>query len=89
MSEARARYDAFYRSSLDDPESFWLKEAQRLDWTRPPDRAFEQPDPPSFRWFPGGRTNMSVNALDRHVAAGRGDQPPRWSRSTNEVAAAP
>ena len=53
---------------------FWLKEAQRLDWTRPPDRAFEQPDPPSFRWFPGGRTNMSVNALDRHVAAGRGDQ---------------
>ena len=74
VSEARARYDAFYRSSLDDPESFWLKEAQRLDWTRPPDRAFEQPDPPSFRWFPGGRTNMSVNALDRHVAAGRGDQ---------------
>ena len=73
-AEARARYDAFYRSSLDDPESFWLREAQRLDWTRPPDRAFEQPDPPSFRWFPGGRTNMSVNALDRHVAAGRGDQ---------------
>ena len=74
VAEARARYDAFYRSSLDDPEAFWLKEAQRLDWTRPPDRAFEQPDPPSFRWFPGGRTNMSVNALDRHVAAGRGDQ---------------
>ena len=43
MSEARARYDAFYRSSLDDPETFWLEEAQRLDWTRPPDRAFEQP----------------------------------------------
>ena len=74
VADARARYDAFYRRSLDDPESFWLKEAQRLDWTRPPDRAFEQPDPPSFRWFPGGRTNMSVNALDRHVAAGRGDQ---------------
>ena len=74
VSEARARYDAFYQSSLDDPETFWLKEAQRLDWTRQPDRAFEQPDPPSFRWFPGGRTNMSVNAIDRHVAAGRGDQ---------------
>ena len=45
MSDARARYDAFYRSSLDDPETFWLTEAKRLDWTRPPDRAFEQPDP--------------------------------------------
>src|SRR5881397_1095609 len=27
----------------------------------------------SFAWFPGGRTNLSVNALDRHVAAGRGN----------------
>ena len=72
-TDARARYDAFYRRSLDDPESFWLEAAQRLDWTRQPDRAFEQPDPPSFTWFPGGRTNLSVNALDRHVAAGRGD----------------
>ncbi|HEV2005108.1 MAG TPA: AMP-binding protein, partial [Candidatus Limnocylindrales bacterium] len=30
--------------------------------------------PPSFRWFPGGHTNLAYNALDRHVAAGRGDQ---------------
>jgi acetyl-CoA synthetase len=72
-SEARASYDEFCRRSLDDPEGFWLEEAQILDWTRQPDRAFEQPDPPSFRWFPGGHTNISVNALDRHVAAGRGD----------------
>ena len=72
-ADARATYDAFYRRSLDDPEGFWLEAAQRLDWTRQPERAFEQPDPPSFRWFPGGRTNMSVNALDRHVAAGRAD----------------
>jgi len=72
-ADARATYDAFYRRSLDDPEGFWLEAAQRLDWTRQPDRAFEQPDPPSFRWFPGGQTNISVNALDRHVAAGRGD----------------
>ena len=72
-ADERATYDAFYRRSLDDPEGFWLEAARRLDWTRQPDRAFEQPDPPSFRWFPGGRTNVSVNALDRHVAAGLGD----------------
>jgi acetyl-CoA synthetase len=71
---ARARYDALHRRSLDDPESFWLEASKRLDWTTPPGKAFEQPDPPSFRWFPDGRTNLSVNALDRHVAGGAGDR---------------
>ena len=26
------------------------------------------------RWFSGARTNLSYNALDRHVAAGHGDR---------------
>jgi acetyl-CoA synthetase len=72
--QARSRYDALYRRSLDDAEAFWLEAAERLDWTRRPSRAFEQPDPPSFRWFPDGRTNLSINALDRHVAGGAGDR---------------
>jgi len=29
----------------------------------------------SGRWFPGGRLNTCWNAVDRHVVAGRGDQP--------------
>jgi acetyl-CoA synthetase len=70
---ARGRYDELYRRSLDEPEAFWLEAAGRLDWTRPPNRALELREPPTFAWFPGGRTNLSVNALDRHVAAGRGD----------------
>ncbi|HEX6867798.1 MAG TPA: acetate--CoA ligase [Candidatus Limnocylindrales bacterium] len=75
MDDARARFDALVRRSLDDPEGFWLEAAQRLDWTRPPDRALELREPPLFTWFPGGRTNLAVNALDRHVAAGRADKP--------------
>ncbi len=71
--EARRRYDDLYRRSLDDGEAFWLEAARRLDWTRPPDRALELGEPPTFAWYPGGRTNLSTNALDRHVAAGRGD----------------
>ena len=31
--------------------------------------------PPFYRWFPDGELNTCANALDRHVAAGRGDQP--------------
>ena len=30
--------------------------------------------PPFYRWFPGASLNTCFNALDRHVAAGRGDQ---------------
>jgi hypothetical protein len=73
VDDARRRYDELYRRSLDDGEAFWLEAARRLDWTRGPDRALEMREPPTFAWFPGGRTNLSVNALDRHVAAGRGE----------------
>ena len=72
--DARRSYDAFHRRSLEDPDAFWREAAQLIDWSTPPDRVFEQPEPPSFLWFPGGHTNLAYNALDRHVAAGRGDQ---------------
>jgi acetyl-CoA synthetase len=72
--DPRRRYDAFHRRSLEDPDAFWSEAAQLIDWTTQPDRVFDQPEPPSFRWFPGGHTNLASNALDRHVAAGRGDR---------------
>jgi propionyl-CoA synthetase len=31
--------------------------------------------PPFYRWFAGGQLNTCANAVDRHVAAGRGEQP--------------
>ena len=70
---AAEQYQAVYRRSIDDPEGYWLEAAARLDWTQAPTRAFEQPDPPTFRWFADGRINLTRNALDRHVEAGRGD----------------
>jgi acetyl-CoA synthetase len=75
MRDTRHRYDAFRHRSLEDPEGFWLEAARLIDWSLPPERAFEQADDHTFRWFPGGRTNLAFNALDRHVAAGRGDHP--------------
>ncbi len=58
-----------------DPERFWGRIADELvPWFRAPDRIFEH-EPPTFRWFSGGRTNLCWSALDRHVADGRGDQP--------------
>ena len=42
---------------------------------RPPTRALDASRPPFYRWFPDGELNVCHNALDRHVDAGRGDQP--------------
>jgi acetyl-CoA synthetase len=54
-----------------DPEGFWERAARELPWFRTWDRVFE-PDPPSFRWFVGGQTNLAHNCIDHHVAAGQG-----------------
>ncbi|AIJ25566.1 propionyl-CoA synthetase [Amycolatopsis methanolica] len=61
-------------ASMTDREEFWLAAAKALDWYRPPERALDEDDPPFYRWFPGGELNVAYNALDRHVAGGRGGQ---------------
>jgi len=68
------RYDELYKRSLTDPEGFWGEQAQAIDWDRPWDRVLDDSDAPFYRWFAGGRLNTCYNAIDRHVASGRGDQ---------------
>ena len=68
-------YDAMYRRSVEDPESFWREAAQRIDWitpfTRVKDTSFDEADF-GIAWFADGTLNISANALDRHLAE-RGD----------------
>lgn len=66
-------YDEIVRDSLIDPEAFWLKAGEEIDWTRPPTRAVDLSNPPFYRWFPDGELNVCHNALDRHVTNGRGE----------------
>jgi len=73
MSESA--YRAACRQSLEDPEGFWGERAQALVWERRWDRVLDASRAPFYRWFPGGRLNTCYNALDRHVEAGRGEQP--------------
>jgi acetyl-CoA synthetase len=56
---------------LRDPEGFWARAAEALPWFKTWDRAFEWTFP-TFRWFIGAQTNLAYNALDHHVANGRG-----------------
>ena len=64
--EAYARADA-------DREGFWAEAAERLDWGRRWDQVLDWSNPPFAKWFVGGTLNASVNCVDRHVAAGKGD----------------
>jgi propionyl-CoA synthetase len=69
------RYEDAFRRSVADPDGFWGEAAKAIDWYRPPSVVLDRSDAPFYRWFPDGVLNTCFNALDRHVAAGRDDQP--------------
>ncbi len=73
MSESA--YAEAYQRSTEDPDAFWGEAATAVEWTTPPERVLDDSRPPFYRWFTGGRLNTCHNALDRHVASGRGEQP--------------
>jgi len=68
-------YRRIHEESVRDPEGFWAGIAERITWSRKWDSVldwdFEQG---RVRWFEGATLNASVNCLDRHVDAGRGDR---------------
>ncbi|TDD98202.1 acetate--CoA ligase [Actinomadura rubrisoli] len=72
VAAANVTADAYAAASA-DRIAFWEEQARRLDWARPWTTALEW-EPPFARWFTGGLLNVAVNAVDRHVDAGHGDQ---------------
>lgn len=73
-STQAADYRGLHARSLSDREEFWLSAADGLAWSTKPTRALDESQAPIYRWFADGELNISYNALDRHVYAGRGDQ---------------
>ena len=72
----QAGYREDYAQSIQDPDSFWKKEASRIDWmvpfTKVQTTSFNEADF-GIKWFEDGVLNISANCLDRHLAE-RGDQ---------------
>ncbi len=62
-----------YEEADRDYETYWKTWADKLDWIEPYHTVLEWNEPYA-KWFAGGKLNASVNCLDRHVAAGRGDR---------------
>lgn len=68
-------YRKTFEQATQDPATFWLEQAETLDWHTPPTRGLDYDGAESWKWFPDGKLNITYQALDRWVAAGRGDQP--------------
>jgi propionyl-CoA synthetase len=68
-------YRELFDASIADPEAFWAEAAREVSWIREPRRILDDTNPPYYRWFPDAELNTCANALDRHVATGRADQP--------------
>jgi propionyl-CoA synthetase len=67
-------YAEFYRRSIEDRDAFWAEQARLIDWQTPPATLCDATNPPFYRWFAGGTTNLCHNAIDRHLAE-RAHQP--------------
>jgi len=71
-ADANAKSEIYGRAYA-DPLAFWAEQAQRLTWERGWDQVLDW-QPPFAKWFVGGRLNVAVNCVDRHVDAGHGDR---------------
>ncbi|MPQ98057.1 acetate--CoA ligase [Modestobacter sp. I12A-02628] len=65
--------DAYERAAA-DRLGFWADAARRLEWAQQWDEVLDWSNPPFAKWFVGGKLNVAVNCVDRHVAAGHGEQ---------------
>jgi propionyl-CoA synthetase len=75
MDARSSRYHEVYARWQRDPQGFWGEAAQDIHWFEQPKTVFDPKAGIYGRWFVGGVCNTCHNAVDRHVDAGRGDQP--------------
>ena len=69
-----ADYIRTYNRSVEKPEEFWAEQAETFHWYQKWDKVLEWDfDGPDFKWYINGKTNITYNCLDRHIAE-RGDQ---------------
>jgi acetyl-CoA synthetase len=63
------QYDALYEQSIKDPDTFWSKIAERIDWFKKPtiikNTSFHTPV--TIKWFEDGTLNACYNCVDRHL----------------------
>ena len=78
-------YEALYKKSIEDPESFWAEAATELHWFKPWEKVLDW-NLPWAQWFVGGKLNLSYNCVDRHALGARRDKTAIiWEGEPGEV----
>ena len=68
------KYEEMYNQSIEDPENFWAKQAEIIDWTKKWDKVMDYNfNTADIKWYLGGKLNVTYNCIDRHLEE-RGDQ---------------
>ena len=67
-------YKEVYADWKANPEAFWMRAAEAIDWEVAPKQALTDKGDGLYEWFADARVNTCYNAVDRHVEAGRGEQ---------------
>jgi acetyl-CoA synthetase len=65
--KSEAQYKRLYRESIKNPAKFWGQVAEDLHWFKKWTRVLDDRKAPFFKWYVGGKTNISYNCLDRHL----------------------
>ena len=71
-----AKYKEVYNASIQNPESFWAKQGQRLNWMKPYTKAMDvswEANDFHTKWYADGALNVTANCIDRHLEK-RGDK---------------
>jgi acetyl-CoA synthetase len=71
--KSKEEYEKLYKESVKDPNKFWAKIAERIDWFKKPTKIcdFSFKPPVYVKWFEDGELNVSYNCLDRQIKNGR------------------
>lgn len=65
---SREAFDELTREAKTDWENFWRRRAQtEIDWLAPFSQVCDFSRAPFYKWFAGGKLNVSANCIDRHI----------------------
>ncbi|XP_014259510.1 acyl-CoA synthetase short-chain family member 3, mitochondrial [Cimex lectularius] len=73
-SNVSIKYLETFQQSIEEPDKFWGKISEKMDWSTPWTKVIDNTDEPFTKWFIGGELNACYNAVDRHVKAGKGNK---------------
>ena len=70
-NNAHVNDDSVFAQAAADPEAFWASIADELHWFKKWDQVLDESNPPFYKWFVGGKLNITYNCLDRHLTSWR------------------